>query len=158
MKIWGATSLPTCVESKKTLFFRACVIWCVSALSSTNTDATHNRCWHINTIHVSDVSFKAFFSANKADWTWRHQCVHSTCHRAVEAGVSASWYWGAVAMPGATIPHKWTLFQWFPAHTHRERQADYTQLVTSRQTCTPSRAKTAAPWEEMCEEKIPTNT
>lgn len=51
---------------------------------------------------------------------WKHQCVHSTCHRAVEAVVSASWYWGAVAMPGATIQHKCTLFQWFPARTHRQ--------------------------------------
>lgn len=112
---------PMCVKRGKTLFFRDCVIW-----YSIQIQMPQHHCWHIRTSRVSNMSVKSFFSVNKADWSWKHHCVHSTCHRAVEAGVSASWYWGAVAMPGGTIQHKWTLFQWFPAHTHRKTGRPYT--------------------------------
>lgn len=118
----GATSLPTCAESKNALFVQVWVMWCVYTLRSLHTDGANTHCWHYSCEqHVS----KAFFSSDEADWIWKHQCVHSTCHRAVEAVVSASWYWGGCGHAGGYNTAQCTLFQWFLVQSQRDRQTTH---------------------------------
>ena len=139
-------SYPTWVDSEKTLFFQACTIWCAISLRSPHTLTAEI----LMLFMWATCLLRLFFSTNKVDWKRKPQCVYSTWHRAVEARVSASWYLGGCSHARGHNTAQSTLFQYFPAHTHAhtDRQADYTQLVTSRQACTQSQSKTAALEEE----------
>lgn len=133
---------PMCAKRVEVLFC-VCVwggvMWCIIAVNLSHRER-HTLCWHHSCEqHVFSDVFPPC-AANKADWTWKHQCVHSTCHRAVEAGVSASWYRGTRPCRG---PWRSTNAPCFSRsrRAHRDRQADYTQRVTSGGTCTQSQSE-----------------